>query len=212
MDDSTTEGPDHECLFATASEQHGFFTSAQARRCGFTRFLLAHHAETGRVIRVRRGLYRLRNYPSSLHEETVAAWLAVGEDVAVVSHESALDLLDLSDVIPNRVHLTVPRSKRHHPALPGVAIHTTTRPMRPIDVSVRDGVRLTSPTRTILDAAEAGTAPEQIEIAVWQAIDRALATRSQLEQDARNRSRRVVQLVAGALLAAPSSRSTPFGE
>ena len=42
----------------------------------------------------------------------MAAWLAVGKQNAVVSHESALDLLDLSDVSPDRVHLTVPRSRR----------------------------------------------------------------------------------------------------
>src|SRR5690242_4300023 len=113
MADTTSPRPDHACLFATASEQHGYFTSAQARGCGFTRFLLARHAATGRFIRVRRGLYRLRDYPSSPREEVVAAWLAVGKDAAVVSHASALDLLGLSDVVPDLVHLTVPRSKRH---------------------------------------------------------------------------------------------------
>ena len=35
---------------------------------------------------------------------------------------------------------------------------------------------ITSATRSILDAAEAGTAPEQIEMAVTQAMDRGLAT------------------------------------
>jgi predicted transcriptional regulator of viral defense system len=121
---------------------------------------------------VRRGLYRLRDYPSSPREEVVAAWLALGKENAVVSHASALDLLDLSHVIPDAVHLTVPRSRRHLPNLPGVAIHTTTRPLRPIDVVHREGARLTSAARTILDAAEAGTAPEQIERAVEQAIER----------------------------------------
>jgi hypothetical protein len=38
--------------------------------------------------------------------------LAVGKDAAGVSHETALDLLDLSDVIPDTVHLTVPRTRR----------------------------------------------------------------------------------------------------
>ncbi|MGH2533366.1 MAG: type IV toxin-antitoxin system AbiEi family antitoxin domain-containing protein [Thermomicrobiales bacterium] len=199
MGDVTIYRPDHTCLFAAASEQHGYFTAAQARACGFTRFLLAKHAETGRFIRIRRGLYRLRDYPSSPREEVVAAWLAVGKDVAVVSHESALDLLELSNVIPNRIHLTVPRSKRHLPDLPGVAIHTTTRPLNPLDVAVRDGIRLTSPTRTILDAAEAGTAPNQIEMAIRQAVEQGLATRRQLEQGARERSKRVNQLVVGAL-------------
>jgi predicted transcriptional regulator of viral defense system len=198
MDDTIPTRPDHACLFAAASEHQGYFTTDQARACGFTRFLLARHADTGRFLRVRRGLYRLRDYPSHPREEVVAAWMAVGNAVAVVSHESALDLLDLSDVVPEVVHLTIPRSKRHLPNLPGVTIHTTTRPLRPVDVTVRDGVRLTSAGRSILDAAQSGTAPEQIEMAVGQAIARGLVTRQQIERDARARGPRVHRLVVGA--------------
>lgn len=107
--------PDRLCLFGTASEQGGYFTAEQARACGYGFALLSHHAKTGRFIRVRRGLYRLREYPSSPREDVLAAWLALGKDVAVVSHESALDLLDLSDVIPDAAHLTVPRSRAATP-------------------------------------------------------------------------------------------------
>jgi predicted transcriptional regulator of viral defense system len=129
----------------------------------------------------------------------MAAWLAVGKDMAVVSHESALDLLGLSDAIPDAVHLIVPRSKRNLPGLPGTNIHTTCRQLRPGERITRDGVSLTSATRTILDAAEAGTAPEQIEMAVLQAIERGLATEQQLRLEANARGRRVSKLVADAL-------------
>jgi predicted transcriptional regulator of viral defense system len=129
----------------------------------------------------------------------MASWLTIGKDVAVVSHESALELLDLSDVIPNAIHLTVPRSRRHFPKLLGVKIHTTTRPFGPLDIVVRDGIRLTSPGRTILDAAEAGTAPEQIEMAIAQAIERGLITQTRIANDVCNRSQRVQRLVGSAL-------------
>jgi predicted transcriptional regulator of viral defense system len=129
----------------------------------------------------------------------VAAWLALGKEIAVVSHESALDLLELSDVIPHAIHLTVPRSKRNFPKLPGVRIHTTMRPFTALDIVTRDGIRLTSAGRTILDAAEWGTAPEQIEMAIQQAIARGLITRTQLAQDAGDRSERVRDLVKNAL-------------
>jgi predicted transcriptional regulator of viral defense system len=199
MGDTMTTGPDFDCLFATASGQHGYFTAAQAGTCGFNWRLLSHHTRTGKFVRFRRGLYRLRDYPSSPREEVVAAWLALGKDDAVVSHESALDLLDLSDVIPDRIHLTVPRSRRNLPNLPGVAIHTTTRSLRPPDMTTRDGIRLTSATRTILDAAETGTAAEQIEMAVRQAVDRGLVTPDRLLRGAGERSQRVQRLVADAL-------------
>ena len=199
MGDTMASGPDYQCLFATASGQQGHFTRAQAQACGFGTDLLTYHTRQGKFVRIHRGVYRLRDYPSSPREEVVAAWLAVGKDAAVVSHESALDLLGLGDVIPDAVHLTVPRSKRHLPDLPGVAIHTTTRPLSPSDVVVRDGIRLTSATRTILDTAEAGTAPEQVELAIRQATARGLTTRRQLEQEAGMRSQRVQSLVSRAL-------------
>src|SRR3990172_6453043 len=147
--------PDRLRLFEIASEQGGYFTAQQARACGYSFALLSHHVKGGRFIRVRRGLYRLREYPSSPREDVLAAWLVVGKDVAVVSHESALDLLDLSDMIPDAAHLTVPRSRRNLPSLPGVKIHTTVRPLQPSDLTYRDGMVITSATRTILDAAKA---------------------------------------------------------
>lgn len=199
MSDTDYPSPDHLCLFQAASEQHGYFTAEQARGCGFRPDLVAFHRRSGRFVHIRHGLYRLRDYPSSPREEVVAAWLAVGKDVAVVSHESALDLLDLSDVVPSMVHLTVPRTKRNLPTLPGVAIHTTTRPLLPRDVVIREGVRLTSATRSILDAADAGTASEQIEMAITQAIDRGQALPRDLEQASEQRGRRVGNLVRGAL-------------
>src|SRR5207248_3046491 len=110
--------PDSLCLFEVASEQGGYFTAEQARACRYSFALLSHHVKSGRFLRIRRGLYRLRDYPSSPREDVLAAWLAVGKESAVVSHDSALDLLDLSDVIPDAAHLTVPRFRRNVPSLP----------------------------------------------------------------------------------------------
>lgn len=192
--------PDHGRLFDVASEQGGYFTAAQAGECGFSKPLLAHHARAaGRFIRVRHGLYRLREYPSSPREDVIAAWLTADRNVAVVSHESALDLLDLSDVVPSTVHLTVPRSKRYRRRMPGTVIHTTTRPPGPGEVVVRDGIRVTSAERSIVDAAEVGTAPEQVARAVTQALERGITTESRLLAAAHARSRRVERVVRKAL-------------
>lgn len=191
--------PDRLQLFEIASEQGGYFTAEQARVCGYSWALLSHHVRSGRFIRVRRGLYRYREYPSSPREDLLSAWLALGKEVAVVSHESALDLLDLSDIIPDAAHLTVPRSRRTLPPFPGVRIHTTIRPLHPADLTYRDSMVVTSATRTILDAADAGTAPDQIEMAVVQAVERGLTTPDQLRQGAVERGRRVATLIEGAL-------------
>ena len=203
-DNSATSGPDHGRLFDVASEQSGYFTAAQAGHCGFSKPLLVHHARPGgRFVRVRHGLYRLREYPSSPREDVIAAWLTADRNVAVVSHESALDLLDLSAVVPDAVHLTVPRSKRYRRRVPGIAIHTTTRPLRPRDVVVRDGIRVTSAERSIVDAAGGGTAPDQVARAVTQALERGMTTESRLLAAARQRGRRIERLVRLAIEGLP---------
>jgi predicted transcriptional regulator of viral defense system len=191
--------PSHTRLFELASEQGGYFTAAQARARGFSKALLAHHAKSGRFLRVRQGLYRLREYPSSPREDVIAAWLATGKEVAVVSHESALEILGLSDVVPEIVHITVPRAMRYRSASPRVAIHTTTRRLGKSEVVVRNGIRLTAAERTIIDAAEAGTAPEQIIAAVDQALDRGMATKTKLLANAKSRGGRVEGLVRQAI-------------
>lgn len=208
MQDTTNEETTYADLFSLASEQHGYFTTAQALAHRMSWRLLTHHTKQGRFIRIRRGLYRFRDYPSFPREDVVAAWLAVGKDVAVVSHESALELFDLSDVIPNAVHLTVPRTKRRLTALPGVSIHTTTKPPGPRDVVMRQGIRMTSPTRTILDSAEWGTGPEQIEMAAQQALNRGLALPEDFLSCAPRRGGTVYRLVSRAVEQWEESKSS----
>jgi predicted transcriptional regulator of viral defense system len=129
----------------------------------------------------------------------MAAWLAAGKDTAVVSHESALELLGLSDVVPATIHVLVPRDRRWVHPLPGVTVHTTTHPLAPEEIVTRQGIRLTAPMRTILDVAEAGTAPEQVILAVEQARARGLVVAAQLRQAAQWRDRRVRELIERAL-------------
>jgi hypothetical protein len=50
-----------------------------------------------------------------------------------------------------------------------------------------------------MDAAQAGAGPEQIELAVAQALQRGLTTRKRLEQAAGERGRRVQSLIKQAL-------------
>lgn len=198
--------PDHFALFDIVAGQRGYFTAAQARECGFSSRLLAHHVAGGRYERVRRGFYRLRAYPTGPRDEVMAAWLSVGKELAVVSHDSALDLLDLSDVIPDAVHLTVPRARRKTRPLPGTAVHTTTRPFGPGDLIEREGIRLTAPARTILDAAEIGVGPEQIELAIRQATERGLLDLRALRRDGLARGGRVARLITQGAEAAGIAR------
>ncbi len=199
MHDTVHRPPDAQGLFALASEQAGYFTSTQAHEHGYSTQLVGHHVAGGRFQRIRRGIYRLRDYPSSPREEVMAAWLAAGKDSAVVSHESALELLGLSDVVPATIHVLIPRDRRWVYPLWGVTVHTTTHALAPEEIVTRQGMRLTAPIRTILDVAESGTAPEQVILAAEQARARGLLVAPQLRQAAQQRDRRVRELIDRAL-------------
>jgi len=177
-----------EMLGRVAESQGGYVTSAQAEEAGFHRNALRHHArEGGRLERVGRGLYRLRFYPSSPFDHIAAAWMLAGSEIAVVSHESALELYDLSDVIPSKIHLTLPRRYRHRKAPVGVRFHFPRESLADGEVRHVRGLPTTSVERTILDALETGTQPEQIEMAVRQAVDRVLTTPRRLRVAAAGR-------------------------
>jgi predicted transcriptional regulator of viral defense system len=200
MDDMPAR-PDHAYLFDLASGQHGYFTARQAARAGFNREALRHHAATGRFTRIRRGLYRLRDYPSTPYEDLMAALLGLSPE-AVISHDSALALLGLGTVIPNSIHVTVPRNRRYARHGPDIAIHTTSHPVTQADRTEREGIPVTTPARTIIDVAATDIAADQVEMAVEQALGRALTTREELEAQARDRNTRVQQAIARALVRA----------
>lgn len=183
---------DHDSLYAHAEAQAGYFTVGQALEANMDRATLRHHARPGgRYQRVGRGLYRLRHFPPSPHEHVMAAWLPLGGRGAVVSHESALELHDLSDVIPRVVHLTVPRSERGVRRRAGVQLHTSENPPEVKEIRQIAGLPVTGPEYSIFDALESGAQPEQIEMAIHQALDRGITTSSRLRRSAASRPDRV---------------------
>jgi predicted transcriptional regulator of viral defense system len=179
--------PDIRALETEAYDQHGYFTSAQARAHVVSSQLVNHHVRRGRFEPVRRGLYRLQGFPRSEHDEMREKWLAVGAEKAVLSHQSALALLELSDTIPDAIHLLVPRRHRGLRRPTGVVLHT-----RPDDEDVptvwRDGLPLTAPARTLVDAVD-DLQPEQAALAVRQALRRGLLTERQLGEEAARRGK-----------------------
>lgn len=196
-------GIDRDGLYRVAESQAGYFTSGQALASGMGNSTLRYHARPGgRYERVRRGLYRIRHFPSSPHEHVMSAWLPLRDVGGVVSHESALELYDLSDVIPAAVHISLPRAKRGQRPRPGVRLHTLEKPPGRKEVRALAGMDVTNPERSIVDALEGGTQLEQIELAVRQALDRGLTTPRRLREAASSRSARIRRFVSRALEAA----------
>lgn len=191
---------DHDGLYKVAEAQAGYFTAQQALAASMDRSTLSHHARTGgRYLRLGLGLYRLRHFPPSPHEHVMASWLPLRDAGAVVSHESALELHGLSDVIPDAVHLSLPRWERGQRPRPGVRLHTLNEPPTKREVCEIAGLPVTRPERTIVDAIGTGTQPEQIQMAIRQALERGLTTPRRLRTAASRGSARARKLIERTL-------------
>jgi predicted transcriptional regulator of viral defense system len=168
-------------LAALAHEQGGYFTTKQAVQAGYGYRHLDYHETAGNFERVGHGLYRLPTVPPAEHDDLIrlSLWSRNQKDLhqAVVSHESALVLHDLSELLPDRTHLTVPPTFRK-PAPHGVILHRAV--LDPNEIEERAGFKVTTPLRTLVDAAAGGVSLEQLEKAVEGALSRGLVRRAKL--------------------------------
>jgi predicted transcriptional regulator of viral defense system len=101
--------PNHNQLYEIAETQAGYFTARQVYSVGFSRERLSYYVSTDRFIRIQHGIYRLIQFPSSPYEDLFVAWLRTSPN-SVISHESALYVYGLSDMLPGKVHVTIPRT------------------------------------------------------------------------------------------------------
>lgn len=173
-----------EDLFKIADRQAGYFTAKQAREVGYDYRMQHYHRERGHWILVGHGLFRLSRYPEAENEDLARLHLwsrnQEGEPQAIASHETALRLHGLSDLMPEKVHLSVPKGFRKRPPR-GVVLHKSD--LADADVEVRNGFKVTTPLRTILDVARSReTSAEHLETAVWEAVSRGLVRRRRLRE------------------------------
>lgn len=164
-------------LYERAAAQGGYFTLGEALEVGFTPPLLHHHCG-GRVERVARGVYRLRHFPLQAEDELVPLWLW-SQKQGTFSHDTALFLHELSDLLPAKSHLTVLAAWRHRRLRvpPGVVLHFADLPRD--DTTWHGPVPVTTPLRTLRDGAAAHLQPDQLALAQQQALARGLFSPSE---------------------------------
>jgi predicted transcriptional regulator of viral defense system len=177
--DDAPESPDWDRLYEIAAAQEGLFSTQQAAEAGYSSQLLVHHIRGGRMLRVRRGIYRLVHFPAGEHEELVTVWLW-SEQAGVLSHETALALHRFSDALPAQVHLTLPAAwkKRRFRVPEAVVLHHAD--IEQTDRTWAGPVPITSVSRTLNDLARSGLSPELLRQAAQQALRRGLTTRGEL--------------------------------
>ncbi|KYF79817.1 hypothetical protein BE11_05290 [Sorangium cellulosum] len=165
-------------LHDVASAQAGYITLTQAIESGFA---AATQVETElRVERCGGDVFRLVQFPPSEHEDLVILWLQT-EKQGVFSHDTALALHHLSDILPSRRHVTVPPGWKPPPSARldrGTALHHAE--VSPSEITWQSPIPFTRALRTIRDCIEKGVSPEIIEQAVSEALARGMITQAEV--------------------------------
>jgi predicted transcriptional regulator of viral defense system len=165
-------------LLATAATQHGYFTTAQAAEHGISRRALTWRTQHSSAERVGHGLYRLSHWPMNPGDDLYA--LQALAPFGTFSHQTALTLLGLSDIIPSTIHLTIPETSRLRDRR-GVTLHRS-RHGAMTDRASRDGLWVSTARRALLDAAREGADPDQLVSAARDARERAMLTPDDLAE------------------------------
>jgi predicted nucleotidyltransferase len=172
----TNRNEKSDSLFAVAESQQGYFTSAEAKSLGYDYPLQFFHVKQGNWVRVDHGIYRLKKFPAARHEDLIRWWLW-SRKKAVISHHTAAALYDLGDLLPAKIHLTVPLNFRKSPTK-SLTLHKAT--LSEFEVEKRDGFPVTKPLRTILDLARSHLDDERLEAVARDAILKGVASRREI--------------------------------
>jgi len=173
-------------LAEIAGAQQGLFTSKQAREVGYGLSSHDHHAKSGNWVRLRRGIYRLADYPKGDDEQLMLwrLWSQNAEGVCqgVYSYETALRLHELSDLMPTQLHLTIPKSFRKSQDIPGVLILHKEN-LKTAETEEMRGFQVTKPLKTILDlCTRESISRDLIQQALQEGVDRGIIPRYQVEE------------------------------
>lgn len=156
-----------ERLREIALDHHGFVTAAQAVAEGIPKTELPRLAARQRVERVTQGVYRIPQVPATPYDNWALAVLWTGAPEACLSHETALSAWDVSDVNPDRIHLTVNRNRRLRRA-GGERYIIHYQDLGTTQRTWWEGIPITDLPTTIADCINTGTPTYLIR----QAIDR----------------------------------------
>jgi hypothetical protein len=137
---------DH-AIAALGAKQHGNVTRQQLLGLGLSSGAIENRLKAGRLHRVYPGVYGVGKPPVTPLERASAAVLACGPGAAL-SHRSAMTLWGFLKRWERPLHVTVLGDRRPR----GIEVHRSTALTRR-DLTKQLGIRVTSPARTLLDAA-----------------------------------------------------------
>lgn len=170
-----------ERLREIALDQYGFVTTAQAVEEGVSHAELSMMVSRGRLARVAHGVYRVPQVAETAFAQYQLAVLWTGVPEACLSHDTALDVWNISDINPNRVHVTVAHRRRIRRS-GGEVFVVHREDLKPEQITWWGGIR-TVTVPTAIEQCIASLVPTYL---IRQALERAGRT-SLLPADERER-------------------------
>lgn len=165
-------------IYQVAADQDGYFSTAQLRDTEVGEPELRRLTANRHIDRELRGVYRLARLPVTAHGYLWPAvlWpLAPAGTPAVISHETALDLWDVSDVNPAKVHITLPTGTRLRRRIPELyRVHFGDIPAG--NLQRVEGLPVTSLYRTIVDLLLDRTGPADLKDVIARGRAQSLLT------------------------------------
>jgi hypothetical protein len=202
-------------LLELALERHGYLTPDDARAIGVDPQRLIDLKRRDLAERVARGVYRIPLVPATGLDQYMEATLWPEGVQGVLCHETALDLHDLCDVNPAKIHLTLPAAYRVRRPVPPLYV-LYRRDLDERDRTRHEGIPIVTPYRAIVDGIEAGLGPRLIEQAIETATRRGLLRREQLadlkarlEEPERKTPRNKSVIERGGSTSTPASMASP---
>jgi len=163
-----------ENLYRCVVGQQGMFTTKQAEEAGYKRNNHPYHVRKGNWIREMRGIYRLPMFPQDDEDAQLVLWYLWARNrderpQGVYSHDTALRIYDLSDLMPAKLHMTVSKKFRRFNSIPDILV-LWRGSLNESDIRIMRGFAVTTPLKTLLDVAIAKHLEETL---IWQAVKEA---------------------------------------
>jgi predicted transcriptional regulator of viral defense system len=151
---------------ALATDQYGFITHEDLRGLGEDPVRLRQWAQRGGVERVGHGIYRFKQIPAtSLDPYMLATLWPAGR--GVLSHDTALELFELCDINPDKIHITLPASRSYRPRRQGgeqYVVHH--EDLDQADVTWHEEIRIVSPAVAIRQALDSSVPTHLVRQAI----------------------------------------------
>lgn len=167
-------------VFDLATDQYGFVTTVDVKDLGIDPNNLAVMAHRGLLEHRATGLYRVSAIPYTGLEQYMEATLWP-RGRGVLSHETALDLYDISDINPTKIDITVPKGLRLRRAHTPPVYRLHRRDLGSVDIRRHEGIPIVTPLRAILDCVEIHVRHDLIEQAADTARRRGMIRRGDVE-------------------------------